>query len=79
MHALAPLVRMLATMAIDNAAVVACCPPAHHVIPLPVYSLYTCSYLHRQKLSIVIFLYYFITHRLSSAVLEYEYRVECSI
>jgi hypothetical protein len=31
--ALAYLVRLLATMAINNAAVVACCPPQHHVIP----------------------------------------------
>jgi hypothetical protein len=35
-HALAPLVRMLATMAIDNAAVVACCRHARHVIAMPV-------------------------------------------
>jgi hypothetical protein len=35
-HALADLVKMLATMAINNAAMVACCPTAHHVIPLPV-------------------------------------------
>jgi hypothetical protein len=34
--ALAYLVRMLATMAINDAAVVACCPTAHRVIPLPV-------------------------------------------
>ena len=35
-HALADVVKMLATMAIINAAVVACCPTAHHVIPLTV-------------------------------------------
>jgi hypothetical protein len=34
--ALAYLVRMLATMAINNAAVVACCPHAHRVIPMTV-------------------------------------------
>jgi hypothetical protein len=36
MHALADLVRMLATMAINNAAVVACRRTAHRVIALPV-------------------------------------------
>jgi hypothetical protein len=34
--ALAYLVRMLVTMAINNAAVVACCRLAHRVIALPV-------------------------------------------
>jgi hypothetical protein len=29
-------VRILATMAINNAAVVACCPHAHRVIPMTV-------------------------------------------
>ena len=33
MLALADLARTLATMAINNAAVVACCPPQHRVIP----------------------------------------------
>jgi hypothetical protein len=39
-HALADLVRMLATMAINNAAVVACCPHAHRDIPMPVSKAY---------------------------------------
>jgi hypothetical protein len=34
--ALADLVRMLAKVPINNAAVVACCPNAHHVIPMTV-------------------------------------------
>jgi hypothetical protein len=34
--ALADLARTLATMAINNAAVVACCRTAHRVIALPV-------------------------------------------
>jgi hypothetical protein len=34
--ALAYLVKMLATIAINNAAVVACCRTAHRVIALPV-------------------------------------------
>jgi hypothetical protein len=85
-HALAPLVRMLATMAINDTSGVACCRTAHRVIALPVsgvllstrgkiflkwlYLLYYmyCSYLHLQKLSLLIFSYYFITRRLSSAV-----------
>ena len=35
-HALADLVRWWSTMAINNAAVVACCRLAHRVIALPV-------------------------------------------
>jgi hypothetical protein len=36
LHGLVASVKTLATMAIDNAAVVACCPNAHRVIPMTV-------------------------------------------